>query len=307
MQDTGATENGSPGFRQVVECARPLALFPLPMRLAWITGAGGLIGSYLVRGAAEHAPDWRVRGLTRADLDLCDGPTVRQAFKAENPDLVIHCAALSKSPTCEAAPGLAWRCNVEATEFLSELTANRRFIFFSTDLVFDGREGNYAESAAVNPLSVYARTKVAAEQSVLARPGQTVVRTSLTGGISPTRDRGFNEQLRSAWDRGEETRLFTDEFRCPIAAASTAALVWKMVQRGLEGLYHLAGSEKLSRWELGQLLARHWRLQPRIVATSLRTYSGAPRAPDTSLNCAKLEKDLGCAMPALTESLHLLD
>ena len=107
--------------------------------------------------------------------------------------------------------------------------------------------------------------------------------------------------------RGEETRLFTDEFRCPIAAASTAAMVWKMVHLGLEGLYHLAGSEKLSRWQIGQLLAGHWQIQPPMVATSLRSYSGAPRSPDTSLDCAKLARDLGCAMPALSENLRLLE
>jgi dTDP-4-dehydrorhamnose reductase len=275
--------------------------------LAWITGAGGLIGSYLVRAAAVQAPDWRIRGLTRSQLDLCDAAAVRKAFQSDQPDLVIHCAALSKSPDCEADPALAWRCNVETTELLNELTATRRFIFFSTDLVFDGREGNYSETASVNPLSVYARTKVAAEKAVLDCRGHTVVRTSLTGGVSPSGDRGFNEQLRRAWERGEETRLFTDEFRCPIAAAATASLIWKMVQLRLEGLYHLAGSEKLSRWEIGQLLARHWKLQPRMTATSLRSYSGAPRSPDTSLNCEKLTRDLGTPMPALSESLHQLD
>ena len=121
-------------------------------RLAWVTGATGLIGGYIVRAAPQLAPEWRATGLTRAELDLLDIGAVRAAFRGQRPQLVIHCAALSKSPECEAQPDLARRLNVEVTALLAELAAAVPFLFLSTDLVFDGSKGNYGEGDAVNPL-----------------------------------------------------------------------------------------------------------------------------------------------------------
>ena len=274
------------------------------MKTIWITGAGGLIGSYLVQSAPVFAPDATVRGLTRAVLDLSSTSAVREEFRRQNPQLVIHCAALSKSPECEANPALARKVNVEATALLAELAAGIPLIFLSTDLVFDGRTGNYDESAPVNPLSVYADTKVAAEQIVLGNPRHTVLRLSLNGGTSPTGDRGFNELMRRAWQSGTLLRLFTDEFRSPMPAAVTARAIWDLAAHEEPGLYHLAGSERLSRWQIGQLLAARWpQLHPRIEPSLLKEYVGAPRAPDTSLNCAKVQKLLSFPLPGLTEWL----
>ena len=267
----------------------------------WITGAGGLIGNYLVQTASRFAPRWQVRGLTRPDLDLLDFAAVRNGFRTAAPELIIHCAALSQSPACQHQPELARRLNVEVTARLAELAADIPFVFFSTDLVFDGRSGNYEESAVVNPLSVYAETKVAAEKIVLTNPRHTVIRTSLNGGISPSGDRGFNEQLRRAFADGQTLNLFTDEFRNPLPAVVTAQAVWALAALDRPGLYHLAGSEKLSRWEMGRLIAARWpELHPKLVAGSLREYAGAPRSPDTSLNSAKLQKLLSFPLPGLT-------
>lgn len=272
--------------------------------MAWITGAGGLIGNSLVQTAPALQPAWRVIGLTRAQLDLLDFAAVRRRFASDRPGLVIHCAALSQSVACQSDPPLARRINVEVTQLLAELAADGRFVFFSTDLVFDGRQGNYAEDAPVNPLSVYGETKAAAEGIVARHPRHLIVRTSLNGGRSPTGDRGFNEQLRRAWQAGRTVRLFTDEYRCPIAAVETARAVWELIGAGLTGTFHVAGAERLSRWHLGQLLAARWpQLRPRIEAASLREYGGAPRPPDTSLNCARAEAALGRPLPGFTDWL----
>src|ERR1019366_817735 len=197
----------------------------------WITGAGGLIGNYLVETAPRFAPAFKVLGLTRANLDLLDFPAVRRSFYDTAPKLVVHCAALTQSPVCQKNPVLARKLNIDVTALLAELAADIPFVFFSTDLVFDGRTGNYDEAAVVNPLSIYAETKVAAEKIVLANPRHTVVRTSLNGGISPTGDRGFNEQLRRAFAGGQTLNLFTDEFRNPISADVTARAVWELVAK----------------------------------------------------------------------------
>jgi len=271
---------------------------------AWITGAGGLIGNTLVQTAATHAPAWKPRGLTRVMLDLTDFSATRRLFAREQPALVIHCAALSKSPACQANPQLAHLLNVEVTRQLVELAADLPFVFFSTDLVFDGRRGNYVEGDSVNPLSVYAETKAAAETIVARHSRALIVRTSLNGGTSPTGDRGFNEELRRAWQTGRTVKLFTDEFRSPIAAVETARAVWQLIAVGATGICHVAGSERLSRWQIGRLLADRWpQLHPQIEPGSLRDYQGAPRPPDTSLNCARAETLRGAPLPGFTDWL----
>jgi dTDP-4-dehydrorhamnose reductase len=245
-----------------------------------------------------------VIGLTRTLVDLADFDTLRRRFEADRPQCILHCAAMSKTNECQAHPELARKHNVEVTARLAELAADIPFLFFSTDLVFDGRLGNYDESAATNPLGIYAETKVAAERLVLANPKHTVVRTSLNGGASPTGNRGFNEEMRRLFQTGQTLRLFADEFRSPISASVTARAIWELVQHAPPGLYHLAGSERLSRYQIGLRLAARWPgLNPKIEAASLKEYQGAPRAPDTSLNSSKLQQHLSFQLPGLTEWL----
>jgi dTDP-4-dehydrorhamnose reductase len=271
----------------------------------WVTGAGGLIGGYLMRSAPDCEPGHKVFGLTRDQLDLSDFGAVREAFQQQQPTLIVHCAALSKSSDCRADPALARKINVQLTGLLCELGAGIPLIFLSTDLVFDGKAGNYDESAAANPLSTYAETKVAAEKIVLTNPKHTVIRTSLNGGVSRSGNRGFNEELQTAWRSGRTLRLFTDEFRSPIPAQATALAIWEMATRDRPGLYHLAGSRRMSRWEIGQLLSTRYReLNPKLEPASLKEYVGDPRSPDTSLNSTKIQKLISFRLPGLQEWLE---
>jgi len=270
----------------------------------WITGAGGLIGNYLVQTAPKTTPPLQLFPLARSGLELTNFPRVAEEFRRRPPGLIFHCAAMSRSPDCQTQPDLAREINVAATAHLSELAAQIPFVFFSTDLVFDGRTGNYDETAAVNPLSIYAETKVEAENLVLRNKRHLVVRTSLNCGTSPTGDRGFDEQLKRAWRAGQTLTLFTDEFRCPIPAELTARAVWELALHGQTGLVHVAGAERLSRWEIGCLFAKRWPdLKPQMKPASLKEYRGAPRAPDTSLNCAKAQQSLSFPLPKLSEWL----
>ncbi|MCH2381663.1 MAG: SDR family oxidoreductase [Pedosphaera sp.] len=272
--------------------------------LAWITGAGGLIGSHIARTAAAHAPGWRVRGLTRGDFDLTDFPEVRRQFEADLPELVVHCAAMSDPEACETQLTQTRLVNREATFFLSGLAQDIPMIFFSSDLVFDGRHGNYTEEDEPSPLSVYARCKAEAEALVMANPLHTIVRTSLTAGKSPNGNRGIEEQLRLHWARGDTVKLFADEYRCPIPAEVTARAIWELALAKRPGIYHLAGSERMSRLEIGQLIAaKHPELNPKIEPYSLRDHDGPPRAADTSLDCGKLQQLLSFPLRGLREWL----
>lgn len=268
----------------------------------WITGAAGLIGSHLVRIASTYVPDIRLIGLTRSGLDLTDHTAVRERFTREAPSLVIHCAAMSRSPACEAHPQQASAINVEATRNLASLSLNIPLVFFSSDLVFDGEKGSYRETDPINPRGVYAETKAGAEQLILANPLHTVVRTSLNAGPSPDGTRGFDESMRRAWAAGKTLKLFTDEYRCPIPAAITAAAVWELVRAGATGLFHLAGSERLSRWQIGELIARSSpELNPLMEPVSRKDYQGPPRPADTSLDCSKIAGLLPFPLPRFSD------
>lgn len=270
----------------------------------WITGANGLIGHYLVQAAPELAPDRPVRALTRADFDLVDFAAVEREFIRDQPKLVIHCAAMTVVADAQKNPGPARRINVEATRLLAGLAAEIPFIFFSTDVIFDGRKGNYCETDEANPLHVYGETKVAAEKIVLQNPRHLVVRTSINGGISAG-GRAFNEQLRrSLQAMGQGMKLFTDEFRCPLPARETARVVWELAQKNCTGIYHVAGAEKLSRWQIGELLVRRWpEIKTRLEPGLARDFPGPARALDTSLDIFKVQKVLSRPIPGFSEWL----
>lgn len=270
----------------------------------WITGAGGLLGGYLAKAAPQFAPGWQVVALKREELDLTDPAAVRARFQSDRPDAIIHCAAIAHSPVCQREPELARRVNIEATRHLAELAADIPLFFYSSDLVFDGKRGGYVETDAPNPVSVYAETKVAAEQVVLANPRHTVLRLSLNFGKSPTANRAFNEMLRNDLAAGKNFSLFTDEFRCPTAAQVTARATWELLQQRAAGLFHLCGADRLSRWEIANLLLPHWPALPgRIQPDTVKNYQGPPRPPDSSMNCAKVQRLLSFRLPGMAEAL----
>lgn len=264
-----------------------------------VTGAAGLIGQYLVNSAPRWASGWDVRGLTRADLELTDHTAVTTVFRKLKPDLVIHCAALSRTKDCEQDPRLARRVNVEATAHLARLCHDIPFVFLSSGEVFDGRRGWYLEDDRPAPINVYGTTKVEAEQRVLQNPRHTVVRIVLTAGTSRTGDRSFVEDMCRTAKAGKNVTLYGDEFRCPLPAGVIARALWELAQRDCPGLYHLGGSERLSRWEIGEaLLPWYPELNGRLVKGSSRDHRGAPRPADLSLNCEKIQRLLPFPIPS---------
>lgn len=270
----------------------------------WITGAGGLLGSYLLKTALQFAPDTQVMALRREGLDLTDFSAVRARFRADQPAAVFHCAAIAHPTVCQRSPELARKVNVEVTRCLAELAADLPFFFCSSDLVFDGQRGDYNETDAPNPLSVYAETKVTAEQNVLTNPRHTVLRLSLNFGKSPAGNRGFNEQLRADLTAAKNVSLFTDEFRCPIAAPVTSRAMWELLRQRATGLFHLCGADRLSRWEIADLLLRHWPALPgKIRPDTVKNYQGPPRPPDCSMNCAKVQRLLSFQLPGMKAGL----
>ena len=271
---------------------------------AIITGAAGLIGQYLLNAAPRWAPDWDVRGITRQDADLIDAACLTGVVRSLKPLAIIHCAALSRTKDCEQDSERARRINVEATAHLAQLSQNIPFIFLSSGEVFDGKTGWYRESDEPNPINVYGQTKLEAERVVLQNPRHTVIRIVLTAGTSQHGDRSFVEDMCRVAKAGKDVTLYADEFRCPLPAGVIARVIWELVDRKQRGLYHLGGSERLSRWEIGETLLP-WcpELKGRLIKGSARNHVGSPRPADLSLRYDKIQSLLSFRIPGFREWL----
>jgi dTDP-4-dehydrorhamnose reductase len=272
--------------------------------LILITGVAGLIGHYLVKTAPRWAPQWEARGITRQDVDLTDAASLTGVVRSLKPLAVIHCAALSRTKDCEQNPELARRINVEATAHLAQLSQDIPFIFLSSGEVFDGRAGWYCETDEPNPINVYGKTKLEAEQAVLQNPLHTVVRIVLTAGTSETGDKSFVGDMCRTAKAGKDVTLYADEFRCPLPAGVIARAVWELVDRKQPDLYHLGGSERLSRWEIGETLLP-WcpELTGHLMKGSARNHVGSRRPSDLSLRCDKIQSLLSFPIPGFREWL----
>jgi dTDP-4-dehydrorhamnose reductase len=269
------------------------------MRLL-ITGASGQLGSYLLRELRSRDVTLTGWSGTRAEalfgvplqpVNLADPDQLFAAFQAARPEVIIHAAAITTVAGCYQAPDQARRTNTDATVRLVELAAaaGARLLYLSTDLVFDGDKGAYREDDMPAPLSVYGRTKLAAEQSVLAYARGVVLRVSLLFG--PTlvgRPTFFDDQVR-ALRHGQPVRLFTDEWRTPVSVLTAAQAVLAIAASSFTGLLHLGGPERLSRLEMGRRLALHLDADPSVLVSTTRSSAAAPepRPRDVSLDSSR--------------------
>lgn len=261
-----------------------------------LTGASGFLGHYLeaeLRGRGLEVVTAGRRGCALT-LDLGAPETIADRVRPLLPVLVLHAAAMSSLAACEAGPERAARVNTTASEQLARL-AGEGLLLVSTDLAFDGDAAPYAAGDAPRPRSVYGRTKVDAETAVLAE-GARVVRVPLLFGPSFDGQRGATDMIRAA---GAQVALYTNEYRTPLHAEDAArGLVDALLERHGPRISHLAGGERLSRYELGErFLARaglpldrirpatcHDPLRPRDV--SLVSDRAAARGLDAALAAA---------------------
>lgn len=173
------------------------------------------------------------------------------------PRHVLNAAALSSLAGCERDPERARLLNSDLPAELAELGLEFgfRLLHVSTDLVFGASPPSgvrYLETDPPSPMSVYGESKARGEQRVLARsPGALVVRLPLLVGDSHGSGRGGSDSLIAAIDAGEEVTLFEDEWRTPLDVGIAADACLEAIRLGVSGLLHIAGPERLSRFELG--------------------------------------------------------
>jgi dTDP-4-dehydrorhamnose reductase len=262
-----------------------------------LTGASGQLGAYLLRELRERDEEviaWTgsrtgaLFGVPLRPVDLANTDGVASAFAEARPERIIHAAGLTTIAACHREPAQAEQVNTRATVLLAELSGRSRasLLFISTDLVFDGERGWYRETDSPSPLSVYGRTKAAAEQAVLAHPAGAVVRVSLLFGPGLAGRRTFFDEQAAALREGRPCTLFEDEWRTPLGLLPAARALLAVAASDYRGLLHLGGPERLSRLEMGRRLAAFLGCDPSslVPATRASAASPEPRPRDTSLD-----------------------
>lgn len=291
-----------------------------------LTGASGYLGSAIL---AEVLPRGTVNVLSLArsrhplfrsssrlsEFDVSTPfPAMCKRIQEFNPFACIHCAALASSQACEERPAEAEASNVGLTKLVIEACRECRvpLCHISTDLVFDGIAkppplGGLTESEPVQPSSVYARSKAAAECLVLEQcPEAAVVRLALLYGPEYGLKRGPLGWMKDALREGRDLELFEDEYRSPLYVVDAARSVFECAKRGLSGVYHLGGPERVSRVHFGEafLAAFGGNLsQIRRLRRADRP-SVPPRPKDVSLNSSKICRELGVSLSGVREGLE---
>jgi len=266
-----------------------------------VTGASGQLGrSLLARlaGCPHEVTAWSgtttgVQGpFPLKPVDLTDPFAVTEALARAAADVVIHAAAISSAEVVRRERDRAWKINAQGTRLLADWAArnDRRLVFTSTDLVFDGNRSWYREDDPAEPILEYGRTKRAAELLVLGIPRGLGARLSLLYGPTPAGKSGFFGRAVSALEAGVPQAFFIDEFRTPLDYDTAARVLIRLAESDRAGLIHLGGSERVSRFELMQRAALARGIRPDLVLGNRRAdvELAEPRPADVSLDTSRL-------------------
>jgi dTDP-4-dehydrorhamnose reductase len=277
------------------ELDRPVALL--------ITGISGYVGrnaaplaiaaGHTVTGTYLHH-EVDPATLPGCDLHRTAIDHIPALIDALRPDVVLHTAAAW--PTEAEAQAVI----VEGTRRIAEAVVRNgaHLIHMSTDLVFDGEHAPYDEKSPPSPVNFYGAAKAEAERIAAELvPAAALIRTSLVTCFDPPdpRTKPILDALRGT---APAVTLFTDEYRCPVRVADLAAALVELASRAARGdpypgILHIAGPERLSRYDLGLRIARYYGLPPwPAIAPGLTRDSGMVRPRDCTLSIALAQKIL---------------
>lgn len=287
------------------------------MQKLLITGASGFLGWSLCQVAASG---WEIYGTYRSrsseipgaklfKADLTNFEELKTLFQKIQPNAVIHLAAQANLNRCQDEPEESYLINVTVAANVAGLCADYDIpcVFSSTDQVFDGLNPPYRETDPISPIHIYGEQKAQAEQEMLSRyPKTAVCRMPLMFGAVPPTASSFLQPFIQTLRDGRELNLFVDEIRTPVSG-TTAAQGLLLALEKVQGVIHLGGRERISRYNFGKLMVEVLDLP----ATGLKAARqqdvkmSAPRPPDVSLD-SSMAFALGYAPPSVREELEQL-
>jgi len=268
-----------------------------------ITGAGGLLGTEFVSACSVRGHV--VVACDRKSLDVTDAARVSEVLREEAPDLVLHCAAYTAVDRAETDGERAFSVNEDGTRNVADAAAaiGARFVYFSTDYVFDGRtDVPYAPDAATHPLSVYGRSKLAGEGATRASGADwLIVRTGwLFGGGGSN----FVSTVLRRAQEGSPVRVVDDQRGRPTWAANLAEHTMELLDLGAQGIVHLANGGTATWFELAQAVVQIRQLELEVAPVSTQDWGAAAERPRYSvLDFAHSEARLGKVMTPWHDAL----
>jgi dTDP-4-dehydrorhamnose reductase len=264
-----------------------------------VTGAAGLLGQHLVAElggantilaidkAANPFPE--SQNIIYLQWDLIDFESIKNDIMDFNPELIFNCAAYTDVDGCEINKPLAHEINVKLVDNLLGLPY-KKLIHFSTDYVFDGQNGPYGESDPTNPIGYYGQTKLESEQ-ILARSERPylIVRSNVLYGHAIDVRPNFISWLIDSFRQEKKLRLVTDQFNNPISAPNLSSAAIEAAAGNNTGILHIAGADYFSRYDIGRIVARHFKFNPRLIEP-ITTYQLGQKARRPLRGGLKIDK-----------------
>jgi dTDP-4-dehydrorhamnose reductase len=228
---------------------------------------GGFVGRNLSRVAVRQG--WQVvladmiagqdeENIRWITLDITDEKLVETAIASYLPDAAVNVAAMADIDKAESNKEAAYRINVEAARYIAESCKKHgtKYVFFSSDAVFEGTKEIYTEEDERNPINYYGTTKMIAEDEVRkANPQAAVARLSLILGFTIAGGNSFLEALERKLRAGDTIYCPLDEMRTPIDVMTLCACVLELAQNNFAGVLQLGSKDSIDRYTMTRLLA----------------------------------------------------
>lgn len=234
----------------------------------FIAGASGLLGSNCMKHFREQG--WEVKGsyFSYKTEDTVFYNTLQPEdpgnfdIQSFAPDVIVHCGALTHVDYCEQHPEESYTQTVQSSINLIAMAklCNAKMVYISTDYVFDGKSGPYTEDAPVNPISVYGRHKLEAEQMTLKEiPGALVLRITNVYG-DEARGKNFVARIVQQCEEGKALtlKLPYDQFASPTNAWDIARAMFVLLRDGKTGIYHTGSTDFMNRVELALTVLKYF-------------------------------------------------
>ena len=245
-----------------------------------VVGASGFVGSELMKafgpgavGTYCHTP---VDGLV--PLDITDRAQVDDLVGRLRPRIIVHPAAQPNVDRCESEVEESYLVNVTGTRNVAEAAraVGARFVYFSTDYLFDGRDGPYPPDAEPAPLQVYGVHKLEAERVVRATlENHLIVRVCGVYGYHPD-GKNFVMGLIAKGRRGERMNVPADQWGTPTFVENLAAAVKELALSSHTGVAHPVGPDYLARIDFARLGAEVLGLDPGFLCPVTTMELGQP-------------------------------